>query len=237
MLRPADIPPLPLFDAWQNSTVTLPDGTQLRVAEGELTYPQPMPPEYRSSLSALPAVLAPDEVAATLALVNQTSLAFDVDPDSIDGMSSHELYLSSDEQNNRVNDLKGDADPAIVAARGPTRAALERIIGPAINERIIPFVRQRYPSECNRTAARACRVCSSVIRKYLPGSRRGVARLPRNAGRNWRGTRHRAGAGVHTGASPLLPWRGAAATAAAAGQHHTRNAQPKHVVLSSACGE
>ena len=174
VLRPRDLASIPVFSSWRNRTVVLPSGEALAVADGELAYPEPLPSCYRSHFAALPKVLSADDVEAILSVVNRTDLTFDVDPDSIDGMASHEFYLFSDEQNDAVNHLKGDADPAVFDSRRSARAEVLRRLGPVVDERIIPFVRQHWPDACNSSAGRACRVCSSVVRRYVPELRRGV---------------------------------------------------------------
>ena len=94
------------------------------------------------------------------------SVQFDVDPDSVDGMPTHEIWIESPELYSRTS-LKGDADPRQLAMRRPLRSALAAITTPILQERITPYVRQRLSSECGdeRTpASRRCTPCYSFIR-------------------------------------------------------------------------
>jgi hypothetical protein len=184
-LRAADLPAIPVFSAWTNSTLTLgntPDSTtrQLDVAAGAIVYPPPLDPSYATPLYVLPGVLSREAVATVLALLTRRGgPAWDTDPDSIDGMTSDELHLMSDEPEYMKpgggSALKGDSDPAQLSARAPLRKAVSAVLDPVVQGLVLPFVRQRFPELCSKGAGRTCRVCSSVLRRYLPGARRGVA--------------------------------------------------------------
>ena len=172
-----------------------------------------------------------DEIAAILALVNGSDAApFDRDPDSVDGMSSHEMFVFNSDPHLRradvevevevevepratatasadwgeepltsvqamqaggghapatpqqapqqawhMQEMKKDGSAQERALRLPLRAALMRIMGPILDERITPLVRQRYPAVCQKSSARSCTPCYSLVRRYRPGERRSHA--------------------------------------------------------------
>ena len=86
-LRAADLPAIPVFSAWTNSTLTLdntPDSTtrQLDVAAGAIVYPPPLDPSYATPLYVLPGVLSREAVATVLALLTRRGgPAWDTEPD------------------------------------------------------------------------------------------------------------------------------------------------------------
>lgn len=178
-LRPTDLPALSRFNNWvENRTVELPGGSarSVQVAEGRIQYAPPMEHRFGSDVTLLAGLLSRDEVGDLLSLLNSSrGPSWDTDPDSIDGMSSFELYLRDNEVSKNggpkePNSLKGDADPLELAARRPLREAVNKVLDPIIDDRIIPFVRRRLATVCNASPERACRVCSSVVRKYGPPS-------------------------------------------------------------------
>lgn len=139
-----------------------------------------------SAFSVLPGVVTGDEVRALLKLLNGTSLPFDADPDTVDGMATHEIFVEEGTRGRsrlgreasaqaaeaaRRGMAKLDNDPEQLAARAPLRRALRRLMHPIIDERITPFVRARHPQACNRSADRACTPCYSLVRRYRPGER------------------------------------------------------------------
>jgi len=178
-LRPADVPPVKRFSSFtQNSTVELPGAAAQPVSTGEIVWPPPM--DLVSKLHVLPAVVRPEEVEAIRDLVGNTPLAFDSDPDTVDGMMSHEMFVSNPELRaggeGRGGSLKLDADPAHLAARRPLREALEAIMQPILTERITPFVRQQYAANWKEGTPigdwSTLTPCYSLIRRYKEGERR-----------------------------------------------------------------
>merc|ERR1712159_671908 len=104
-------------------------------------------------------------------------MPFDTDPDSVDGMSSHEIFIDNEELRKETSyeassSLKYDAVPEILASRRALRQKLMVIMKPIVEERITPLVRQQYPDKCTNKAGRACTPCYSLIRRYRPGERR-----------------------------------------------------------------
>lgn len=97
-----------------------------------------------SSFFQLPGLLDPQEVEKILACTVRSE-AYETDPDSVDNMPSFEYYPM----------LGGSwADLQL-------RAALDG----AINDRILPYIRNRY--DCP-----SCTLSSVLVRRYLPGERR-----------------------------------------------------------------
>ena len=90
-LRPSDVPALPLYTSFSNSTVSLPGGGALTVAEGALVWPSSI--NATSHFAVLPGVVSADDVVTIRRLVDDATVDFDVDPDSVDGMTSHEIFV------------------------------------------------------------------------------------------------------------------------------------------------
>ena len=169
-LSVSDLPPLPMFSGWTNSTITLSDShsptpayntgqsTRLDVAAGTVVYPRPIDAKHATPIYVLPGVLPRASVASVLAmLTRRDGPAWDTDPDSIDGMTSDEMHLMSDEPSYKEgmaggNKLKGDIDPVQLAARAPVRRAVSAILDPIVNTSILPFVRRSFPKLCGSTS-------------------------------------------------------------------------------------
>jgi hypothetical protein len=159
-LRPCHIPDVEIFSAWlePNETVKLSSAEQV-VATGEFTWADHM--NTTSQLDVLPGVVQPSEVDAILELIyshNQNSdeeTTFDTDPDTVDGMSTHEIFVRRPDEG-EPNVPKGktaatlaaqgfiklDNDPLHQALREPLRRSLSAIMDPILEERITPYVRQ-----------------------------------------------------------------------------------------------
>ena len=63
-----------------------------------------MPSVPAANFSVLQGIVTPEEVAAILAVVEDPSLEFDEDVDSVDGQATHELYL---ERSGSLDGVKG----------------------------------------------------------------------------------------------------------------------------------
>ena len=161
-LRPHHLPEIPNFDEWtSNTSVPLVGGDQVvHVARGDMAH---LGVSGSSRFYVLPALVTREEVQSILALVNGSDApVLDADPDSVDGMTSHEIFVDNDEL--RAGMLRHrptaapvpgkDVDERELAARRPLREKLRRIMQPILDERITAFVRQQYPESCGR--AKAC---------------------------------------------------------------------------------
>ena len=67
---------------------------------------------------------------------------------------------------------KADVLSPEVAAKRKLLRKVGAITQRIVRERVAPLVRARYPQLCGRSAARACTLCQSLIRRYLPDGRR-----------------------------------------------------------------
>ena len=101
-----------------------------------------------SRFAVLPAALPPLEAASLLA--EASTLGFDTRPDSVDRDPAHELYLVRD----------GVVQPG---AHG-----LHELTKPSVAW-LTQLVNQLHPELC----AGQCAACTSLVRRYRPGERRG----------------------------------------------------------------
>lgn len=170
-LRPSGLPEPLTFAAWRSNR-TMPLGNAAAAyayAEGIVKWP-----ELGSSLSQLflvPNLVTRSEVSQIILLLNTTEgLSFDTDTDSVDGMTSHEFFASS--EGKRHTPGTEDSDPDTLARRQPVRNALNSILQPIIDKRVSPFIRELYPKFCNSgDPARACKTCTSLVRRYRADER------------------------------------------------------------------
>jgi hypothetical protein len=166
-----------VFDVEADELVTLPAGPQ-RVAEGELRYHAPA--NASAGFAILPALLQPSDVTSILEIVNSSDVTLERVPDSVDSMPSSEIYVYED----------ANEPPWLRASRAPLRKRLRALMDPLVEERITPFVRQRYPEACGRAStagehngigvvsgataeddSRACTPCWSLVKRYRPEER------------------------------------------------------------------
>jgi len=145
---PPELRLLPLDDG----TFDLAPGSPLseRSARVEWTLPS-----YTKSaeLHVLPGLLQPSLAAELVAALPED---VNTDPDSVDSLPTFELPLQSFQQ-----PLLLDTD----SEAGAKRARLRELTQPVLDEKILPYVRVRY--DCP-----SCRVCTSLLRRYLPDERR-----------------------------------------------------------------
>ena len=91
-LRPEDIAAPTVYGAYtRNGTLELATGGSVAYAEGEVAWPAPL--EVASRLTVLPGLVAGAEVEAILAALDGVEM--DTEPDSVDGMPSHEMHVSA----------------------------------------------------------------------------------------------------------------------------------------------
>ena len=119
----------------------------------------------------LPRLLSRKEVGQIRELMSGAT--FDTDKDSVDGQATHELVL---ERNSRAQEAallvgKGDViDRRVKLERQALRERLVAITRRAVDERITPLVRARFPQLCGPNEARACTLCHSFLRMPIRGS-------------------------------------------------------------------
>ena len=131
----------------------------VHVARGDMAH---LGVSGSSRFYVLPALVSREEVQSILALVNGSDApVLDADPDSVDGMTSHEIFVDNDElgagtlrHRPTAAPVPGKDDAREVAARRPLREKLRRIMQPILDERITAFVRQQYPESCGGAKAR-----------------------------------------------------------------------------------
>jgi hypothetical protein len=107
-----------------------------------------------------------------------TTVPLDEDPDTVDGMATHEIFLDNIELR---NGKPSKADPTSSSAsekqkmelRAPLRRQIRLITDPILQERITPFVRQAYPDLCGsgKDSTRQCTPCYSLLRRYVDDER------------------------------------------------------------------
>ena len=106
------------------------------VAEGAVIWPPPL--EAQSRFAVLPGVAKAGEISSILSLLNEAeiSMPFDADPDTVDGMTSHEIFVENDDlrafeltgSRPRDGSMKLDSQPAHLEERRPLRQALLKIM-------------------------------------------------------------------------------------------------------------
>lgn len=185
---------MPVFSAFHsNVTVSLPGGRTQPVARGTMTWPPPLQ-RVSSDFAVLQSVLSAAEVATLLGALTDGSIAFDGDPDSVDGMVSHEIFLSSNGRHESDEDSKAEGegskaegggvpskmrhpDAGQQAARLAMRRRLVQVTAPIMEGRLTPYVRQAFPKQCGDAAPqhRRCVPCASLVRRYRPNERRSHA--------------------------------------------------------------
>jgi hypothetical protein len=196
-LRPLDLPGPELFTAFDTSSKTynLPGKPGQEVRTGSVTQINRV--MNASTTDAVPLMA---EIALLPNLVDRSSIdqvlrllrnyhSYDQDPDTVDGMTTHEMFVDSPDLG--ATGIKVlDSDPHALPERSRLRQRLRSILHPILNERITPFVQEHYPHICpsksfNQTTAtsastsgtsnseedRSCTPCFSLIRRYRHGER------------------------------------------------------------------
>ena len=186
-LRPADVPPVPIFDSFINVTIDLPlpttghgaihnsvqrkrDPVRLNVSEAAIQWPLPL--NVTSRFEVLPGLATAEEVSAILDVLMGSDIAWDEEPDSVDGMTSHEIFIHSADGVGERGSKMRDSDPVTLDARRRVREQIATLTRPIVEERLTPYVQQRWPEQCDGSPARMCTPCHSLIRRYRPGERR-----------------------------------------------------------------
>ena len=177
-LRPVDVPDAPVFDAYTSRDMTRVGQRDYEVHKGAVRWGGL---QRASEFDVVKGIVTRDEVAALRGLVESHEGPFDSDPDTVDAMATHEIFIRSPDLASppaRAQTMqpmaKGDHDPQIALQRGPLRKALEKALRPIIDERITPYVQERYRAQCGagRPKSRRCTACYALVRRYLPHERR-----------------------------------------------------------------
>lgn len=181
-LAPSDLPLPRLFDGFEGNASVPVNGTALAVRRGSILQQGDTRGGTRSQLVALPGLVPRPVVAEILTLLRgdedadraggATTIALDRDPDSVDGMTSQEIFLDNDNlRDGRTS--KGFAEEG--GARAALRARLRALTDPCARVVLAPFLEAWYgPGQCWRDGRR-CRPCYSLIRRYRAGERQSHA--------------------------------------------------------------
>eukprot|EP00804_Cyclotella_cryptica_P014076 CCRYP_021200-RB/>CCRYP_021200-RB protein AED:0.00 eAED:0.00 QI:91/-1/1/1/-1/1/1/771/482 len=189
-LRPSDLPEPTIFQSFsQNQTVTLPNGASHRVLLGTVHEPSGglhsiLPAQF----AVVPQAVDRSSIDSVLDMARSYH-DWDDDPDTVDGMTSHELFLHTPDLYADTSTTKyRDVHPEFVPARKQLRAKLNGILQPYLDHVITPLVRRQFPEAChdNNTNddndedddeghSRNCTPCYSLLRHYTHGRRQSHA--------------------------------------------------------------
>ena len=169
-LRPRDLPGPVVFKDFTNGTAEVPGGVRLKTASGSVAQPGE---GAAPSFAVLEGVVPRAAVQDMLGLLEGYEEPLDADPDSVDGMPTYEIFLESTDLGKGGKALDQDSDA--LKTRTPLREKLRAITQPLLDEKITPFVRERYPEACRKGAGRACTPCYSLIRRYRHDERQSHA--------------------------------------------------------------
>jgi hypothetical protein len=186
-LRPRDLPGPVLFDGFDASgTVRIVAESGEEAALDEVAYRQGQvlqinqlstsshPPVF-STVTHLPRLVPRKVVGKLRALLDEHSSELDVDPDTVDGMPTYEVFVDSVELRQRAPTNKVRDDPlSRDERRNALRTKLQRLTEPYA-KRMAHIVRAIHPDLCNVTLQggerRMCTPCYSLIRRYKHGER------------------------------------------------------------------
>lgn len=144
-LAPSDLEEIPVFTNWDPPIEqTVYNDFKINMLEGNIEHVGCT--EGTSSFAKLLSIVSRDEIASILELVKKKNAEFKTDPDSVDGMSTHEIYVD-------MNNSEGE---------------LEKKITEIIDSRITPYVRYRYPQKNDRL----CTPSQCLIRRYRDDERK-----------------------------------------------------------------
>jgi hypothetical protein len=184
-LRPRDLPTFPNFSNWSSPEQFVYKhgyGRQGQlVSHGAIR--QTGSSSSFSEFHLLHKVVEEGEAIAILALLHghktrrqKTAVPLDDDPDSVDGMTAHELFLDNLElRQGRPSKPEWNSRkaPAELQSRASLQRRVRNITDPILHERLTPFVRQQFPSVCGGDASseRLCTPCFSLLRRYVGDER------------------------------------------------------------------
>ena len=188
-LRPRNLSPDTIFSNWTTTDdfVYLPAGGVQRVSRGAIQ--QNGNSDSFSHFDVLHNIVKPEEAMSILGTLRGdgirhsiesggTLVPLDADPDTVDGMPTHEMFIDNLELrqgNPSKSSLDGSKarELAVMESRESIRRRLREIVDPILEERLTPYVRQRYPEICGGADSskheddeRACTPCFSLLRKY-----------------------------------------------------------------------
>ena len=186
-LRPSDLPQPQFFDDFHSRTT-------LRIADRELTVLKGSIPQQGrmkekesnippSKLAVIPELVPRSVIAEILTLLRgnenadvangRTTIALDQDPDSVDGMTSQEIFLDND---NLRSGQTSKSDPyEDMETRGVLRQKLMALTEEYSKGLLMPFLEEWYGKKKCGLPGRRCTPCYSLIRRYRAGERQSHA--------------------------------------------------------------
>jgi len=161
-LQPSNLIEIPEYNDWNKvKKITVSNNIHIDSLEGIVNHTG-----YKSSskLYKLLKIATTNEIELIRNLIKTST--FDNDPDSVDGMSTYELYVESPNiDKHSINNMKFDN----LDSRKKLRKQLRKIMNPIIKNRITPYVRKLYSKSNNPD--RLCTPYSSFIRRYNKNER------------------------------------------------------------------
>jgi hypothetical protein len=197
LTRPSDLPQPKIFNEFgDNTTVTIsfldPQTTtateiKVDVMPGSIRQmgKNKVNTSISSDLAVLPGIVPRSVVAEILTLLRghenatlangHTTLELDKDPDSVDGMTSQEIFIDNDSLRANQPSKGGGFYQENMEERRELRAKLRALTDP-YTEKITSFLHKWYGKEkCDKGNGRTCTACYSLIRRYRAGERQSHA--------------------------------------------------------------
>lgn len=192
LTRPADLPRLKVFnDFGDNRTITI-SISSLQTTEDVVVMPGSIrqmgknnASTFSSDLAVLPGIIPRSVVAEMLTLLRgnedatnakgRTTIKLDADPDSVDGMTSQEIFLDNDNLRSNQPSKQGGFHQENMEERQELREKLRQLTDPYI-DKITSLLHEWYGAEkCVKGNGRICTACYSLIRRYRAGERQSHA--------------------------------------------------------------
>ena len=189
-MSPSDLQLPNVFDDFgANRSVALSDGATITAMPGSILqqgrhkqYQQDSSSTKNNSMSelvVLPGFVPRSVVAEMLTLLRghedadtaggKTTIVLDDDPDSVDGMTSQEIFVDNDSL--RAGQLsKGDPNENM-QERKVLRDKLKALTDRYSHELLMPFLQEWYGTQKCGRPGRTCTPCYSLIRRYRAGER------------------------------------------------------------------
>lgn len=152
-LKPSDLKEIPLYNDWESMEEIIINNCKIKRQKGSIQQ-EGNDNQLLCNFSKLLQIATLNEVSEILNLVK--SATFDIDPDSVDGITSYEFYIKSPDLTKNSKYNNNDLNTSQI------RNKLQKIIDPIINDRITPYLRTIYPNKKKRE----CTACYCFIRRY-----------------------------------------------------------------------
>jgi len=181
-LSPSDLPSPHLFDEFgPPKNVSISEDLTMTVIPGSLQ--QQGDTRFESELVVMPNFLPREVVAEMLRVLRghenadaaggKTTVDLDNEPDSVDGMTSQEIFLDNDSLR---QGLPSKSDPSEnLVGRSDFRKKLRALTDPYLETALVPFLEKWFGTEKCGRPNRNCTPCYSLIRRYRAGERQSHA--------------------------------------------------------------